>query len=211
MPPDLTRTRRLILTSVLRLQAEGQPATLGAVTPLTGLTKAAVSYQVANLRELGYLEPANGRYAPLVPTDRARALLGDGGYPLVGDIAAGQPAHAEQNVEAYITRLDQVIDMKEGDYLLRVRGESMIGIGIYPQDLVIVRPTDTVPNGDIAVVLLPGESTATLKRLEHKGAQVTLRSENPDYPPMTFPARDVRIQGCLVAHIGQANLRNRRN
>ncbi|GGK33346.1 lexA repressor [Deinococcus malanensis] len=210
MPPELTRTRRLILDAILRLQAEDTPPTLGAVAQATGLTKQAVSYQTVPLREAHYLEPAASRYAPLMLTSKARALIGGGGFPLVGEIAAGQPSYAEQNVEAYITRLDQVIDMKEGDYLLRVRGDSMIGVGIYPQDIVIVRPNETVPNGDIAVVLLPGESAATLKRVEHQNSKITLHSANPDYPPMTFPARDVRIQGCLVAHIGQASLRSRR-
>lgn len=208
MPPEeLTPTRRAILRATLTLATQ---ATHGNVARATGLTKQAVSYQAGVLREFGLLVPAASRFAPLELTDRARALLGDGGYPLVGDVAAGAPIYADQHVEEYVSRLDQVIDMRDGDFLLRVRGESMIGVGIYPGDLVVVRPAETIPNGDIAVVLLPGESTATLKRLVHRGAEVTLHSENPDYPPMTFRADEVRVQGCLVAHIGQASLRQRR-
>lgn len=207
MPPELTRTRRAILHTALRLAAQ---ATLSNVAEAVGISKQAASQQVSVLRERGYLEPGSGRYAPLQLTERARALVGDGGYPLLGDIAAGDPIHAEQNIQEYVSRLDQVIDMKEGDFLLKVRGDSMVGVGIYPGDVVVVRPAETIPNGEIAVVLLPGEGVATLKRLVHQEGVVTLHSENASYPPMTFRADEVRVQGCLVAHIGRAAVRQRR-
>ncbi|THF85492.1 LexA family transcriptional regulator [Deinococcus sp. KSM4-11] len=208
MPPDLTPTRKTILSAVLRL---GTDASATRVAHTAGLSKQALTYQAQRLRELGYLAPSAGRYGVLVPTDRTRALLGPGGYPLVGDIAAGIPDLAEQEDGQYVTRLDEVIDMREGDYLLRVRGESMTGIGVFPGDLVIVRPCDRLQNGEVGVVLIPGEGVATLKRFFLNGKAVTLRSENPEYPEMVFPSADVRIQGQLVAHIGQSIARPRRS
>ncbi|UQN10693.1 LexA family transcriptional regulator [Deinococcus sp. QL22] len=106
-------------------------------------------------------------------------------------------------MEGYATRLQDVLDLHEGDFLLRVRGDSMLGIGIYPGDLVVIHPTQAEPHpGEIVLVLLPDEESATLKRWHRLNGTVSLISENPAYLPMTFKAANVQIQGCLVGHIG---------
>ncbi|GAA5533973.1 LexA family protein [Deinococcus aluminii] len=198
MPPDLTRTRTLILQAVLRLGAQ---ATLDAVAAHVGLTKQAVSYQAGILRNLGYLERAATRYAPLVPTDRARLMLGEG-LPIYGQIAAGPPTLAEQAPDDFTPSLESLLGMKPGDFLLRVRGDSMTGVGVLDGDYVIVRPTQEVHDGEVAVVLVPGENAATLKRLYHFGPDIILMAENPAIPRMTFPAEEVRVQGKMVGRVG---------
>ncbi|MFD2609156.1 transcriptional repressor LexA [Deinococcus taklimakanensis] len=200
MPPDLTPTRTRILSAALQL---GSGATLRTIAQKLGLTHEAVRQQAKILRDLGYLEPAATRFAPLTLTERARTSLGVG-IPIYGQIAAGRPILAEQAPDHTTPSLDALLGVREGDFLLEVRGDSMTGIGVMNGDWVLVRPATTVTDGEVAVVLVPGENTATLKRLYHFGDDVVLMSENPDMPRMTFPAADVQVQGRMVARFGHA-------
>ena len=88
----------------------------------------------------------------------------------------------------------------------------MIGVGIYSGDLVAIHPTSDEPHGgEITLVIVPGDNTATLKRWQRHNGTVSLYSENPAYPPMTFKVEDVQIQGCLVGHIGTGRSRRTGN
>ena len=140
MPPELTPTRRSILQVTLRL---GAGATAGQVAHEVGITKQAISQQVNILRKLGYLHPAETRYGPLQATDKARAALGEG-LPIYGQIAAGVPALAEQSPEDFTPSIEALLGLRAGDFLLKVRGESMTGIGVMDGDYVVVRPTPEV-------------------------------------------------------------------
>lgn len=206
MPPGLTETRLKLLRLTAQLARQHGAPTPADLTRASGLSKQAVSYQLGQLREQGYVEPGEGGREPVRLTEAGRRAAGDG-LPLVGEVAAGQPTHAEQHIERLVSRLDEVLDTQAGDFLLRVRGDSMIRLGIFPGDLVAVRPCQDCPSGEIAVVLLPGEQTATLKRLYRQGKTVELVSENPEYPPMRFPSQDVRVQGVLIGHIGDLKAR----
>lgn len=198
MPPDLTPTRTRILSAALQL---GSGATLRTIAQKLGLTHEAVRQQAKILRDLGYLEPAATRFAPLTLTERARSSLGVG-IPIYGQIAAGRPILAEQAPDHTTPSLDALLGVREGDFLLEVRGDSMTGIGVMNGDWVLVRPATTVTDGEVAVVLVPGENTATLKRLYHFGDDVVLVSENPDHARMTYPAGEVQVQGRMVGRLG---------
>lgn len=198
MPPELTPTRQHLLTAVLKL---GPQATLDRLAHELGHTKQAISYQAKILVTLGYLEERHTRYGPLVPTPRTRLVLGQG-IPIYGEIAAGVPTLAEQNPDDYTPTIEELLGMKEGDFLLKVRGDSMIGIGVMPGDHVVIRPTQLVHDGEVAVVLVPGENTATLKRFYHFGDEVILRSENPHLAQMSYPAEQVRVQGRMIGRVG---------
>jgi len=176
-------------------------ATLENVARQLGVTKQAVSYQVGILRDLGYLEPPEGRYGVLVPTPHARLALGEG-LAIYGQIAAGVPTLAEQAPDEFTPSLEVLLGLKPGDFLLRVRGESMTGIGVLDGDYVVVRPTEEVHDGEVAVVLIPGENAATLKRLYHVGEEIVLVSENPAVGHLNFPANQVRVQGRMVGRVG---------
>ena len=198
MPPDLTPTRTRILSAALQL---GSGATLRTIAQKLGLTHEAVRQQAKILRDLGSLEPAATRFAPLTLTERARSSLGIG-IPIYGQIAAGRPILAEQTPDHTTPSLDALLGVREGDFLLEVRGDSMTGIGVMNGDWVLVRPATTVTDGEVAVVLVPGENTATLKRLYHFGDDVVLVSENPDHARMTYPAGEVQVQGRMVGRLG---------
>jgi len=100
--------------------------------------------------------------------------------PIVGHVAAGSPILAEQNVEDHILLSSELA--KDGFFLLRVRGDSMVNAGILNDDLVLVRPQHEAPNGSIVVALVDGD--ATVKRIERANGHVKLIAENPAYEPI---------------------------
>jgi repressor LexA len=101
--------------------------------------------------------------------------------PVVGSVAAGVPILAEQNIEDHVLLSPDMA--QEGNFLLRVRGESMINAGILDGDLVLVRPQQEAPaNGVIVVALVDGD--ATVKRFERGNGHIRLVAENPAYEPI---------------------------
>jgi len=117
--------------------------------------------------------------------------------PVLGKIAAGTPVEAIQNE---ISRISLPANLeKNGEYFgLKVQGDSMIEAGINEGDTVIVRKTDNVENGKIAVVLID-DHEAMLKRIRRKGKTVALESANRNYETKIFGPDRVKIQGILVS------------
>ena len=114
--------------------------------------------------------------------------------PIVGEIACGQPITAEQNIEGYA-------DLPDGchaDFALRCKGDSMEPTFMHG-DLVLIRQTPDFQPGQIAAVGIEGE--ATLKHVYRQGDQILCVSENPAYPPQTFPAQEVTIYGLAVGYV----------
>jgi repressor LexA len=108
--------------------------------------------------------------------------------PLVGSVAAGAPRLAEQDVE------DWVAAPFEGDFVLRVTGESMIGAGILDGDLVVVKRQPTARDGEIVVAQI--EDEATVKRLRRADGRVHLMPENDAFEPIVVD--EVLILGVVV-------------
>jgi len=100
--------------------------------------------------------------------------------PIVGHVAAGSPILAEQNIEDHVLLSSDLA--KEGYFLLRVRGDSMVNAGILDGDLALVRPQHEASNGSIVVALVDGD--ATVKRFERSNGHVKLIPENPAYQPI---------------------------
>jgi repressor LexA len=201
MPPRLTELRLHLLRTIQRLTREhGGPPSAAELARHLKLSEVTVSEHLRILRDLDYLERQGAR-GRLVLCDRALALIG-GGIPIYGQIAAGPPTLAEQSPEGFTPDFETLLGFRDGDFLLLVRGDSMTGIGVMPGDHVLVRPAQEVHDGEVAVVLVPGEGAATLKRLYHFGEQVILMSENPEHARMTFSASEVQVQGRMIARVG---------
>ncbi len=100
--------------------------------------------------------------------------------PIVGNVAAGVPILAEQNIEDHLMLSPDIA--QEGWFLLKVRGDSMINAAILDGDLVLVRPRQEASNGQIVVALVDDE--ATVKRFHRENGRVELIAENPDYAPI---------------------------
>jgi len=116
--------------------------------------------------------------------------------PILGTVAAGQPILTEENWDGVITMHRTILKKNKKYFALRVRGDSMIGIGIMDGDMAIVETQAAVDNGEIAVVVT--EEAATLKRFYREATRIRLQAENPAYKPMYY--QDVRVLGRL-AHI----------
>lgn len=117
--------------------------------------------------------------------------------PLIGRVAAGSPILAQEHVEASFA-LDPNLFDQTPDYLLRVRGMSMRDVGILDGDLLAVRRTNEVRNGQIAVVRVGDE--VTVKRWRRQGYQVQLLPENPEYAPIVLDSRrdEFAVEGLGV-------------
>jgi repressor LexA len=180
---DLTKRQQEIFDFIKRYSAKyGYPPTVHA--------------HLANLERIGLLrrDPTKPRAIELL--DRAAAGVRSfvrPGLPLVGQVAAGQPVLAEENIEDYI-QTPGFAGGEDGEYLLRVRGESMKDVGILDGDLVVVRPQDVANDGDIVVALVGEE--ATVKRFFQEVDHVRLQPENEAMQPIR--SRDVRVLGKVV-------------
>ena len=117
--------------------------------------------------------------------------------PILGNVAAGAPILAQENIEDYLT-----FDTggRTGEHFaLQVRGESMLGAGILPRDYVVVHQQEDFRNGDIVVALF--EDEATVKTLRRKDGHVWLMPENPEYEPIN--GDHARLLGKVVAVVRQ--------
>lgn len=113
--------------------------------------------------------------------------------PIVGTIAAGTPILAENNITDHF-KIDASIP---ADFIIRIKGDSMIDEGILDGDLAFIRHQDTVENGEIAAVLI--DDSATLKKFYRNDGTITLIAANKNVPPKTYTNGDIRIMGKLVA------------
>ena len=197
-----------LLTALHRLSLRQSSVSITDLANVMNIGRKTILDHLTALRSLGLVQASDGRHAALALTDDGRAAI-HVGIPIYGQIAAGPPTLAEQNPDDYTPSLDVLLGVREGDFLLCVRGDSMTGIGVMDGNHVLVRPTQEVRDGEVAVVLIPGENAATLKRFYLFGDQVTLQSENPNHPLMTFHASEVLIQGRMIAHFGQPGPRRR--
>ena len=196
---DLTKRQQEIFEFIKKYSAEfGYPPTVRDIGKAVGLASSStVHAHLANLERIGLLrrDPTKPRAIELL-VDRAAAgvkAVINPGLPLVGQVAAGQPIVAEENIEEYI-QTPSFAGGEDGSYLLRVRGESMKNVGILPDDLVVVRPQDTATDGDIVVALVGEE--ATVKRYFQETDHIRLQPENETMEPIR--SRDVTVLGRVV-------------
>ncbi len=113
--------------------------------------------------------------------------------PMIGTVTAGQPILATENIEGYFPLLSE--DMPRGEtFMLKVKGESMINVGIYDGDQIIVKRQPTADNGDIVVALIDG--SATVKTYYKEDGHFRLQPENDTMDPIIVP--DLTILGKVV-------------
>jgi repressor LexA len=126
-------------------------------------------------------DPSKSRTVQLVQDAGADQMRRNAiSVPVIGNVAAGAPILAEQNIEEHVMLSSDMA--QEGNFLLRVRGDSMINAGILDGDMVLVRPQHEAPTGTIVVALVDGD--ATVKRFERGNGHVRLVAENPAYEPI---------------------------
>ena len=155
---NLTKRQQEIFDFVKRYAGEhGYPPTVRDIGKAIGLTSSStVHAHLANLEKLGLLRrdrPSRGRSRCWWTRRRPRSAAN--GLPLVGQVAAGQPILAEENIKEYVT-VPPIAGGEDGEFVLRVKGDSMKNAGIFEDDYVVVRPQKTATNGEIVVAMLEG-------------------------------------------------------
>jgi repressor LexA len=196
---DLTKRQQEIFDFIKRYSAKyGYPPTVRDIGKAVGLASSStVHAHLSNLEKAGLLrrDPSKPRAIELL--DRAAAavksVVAPAGLPLVGSVAAGQPILAEENIEDYV-QVPEIAGGEEGEYVLRVRGDSMKNAGILPGDFVVVRPQETAGDGEIVVALVGEE--ATVKRFFRESDHVRLQPENETMEPIR--SREVSVLGRVV-------------
>ena len=201
----LTARQRQILDLIRdRIATRGYPPTVREIGEAVGLASpSSVHAQISTLVRAGRLRRDPSKTRALVVVEENRPTPGPAysdptslrSVPLLGAIAAGDPTLADQHVEEVMTLPTRLVGQGEL-FMLEVKGESMTGAGILPDDLVVVREQPMVENGEIAAVLVD-ETEATVKRVRFLAdRRIELCSENADYPP--FIPDHPRILGKVV-------------
>jgi repressor LexA len=192
----LTKRQQEIFDFIKRYSARhGYPPTVRDIGKAIGLgSPSTVHAHLTNLEKLGLLkrDPSKPRALELL-RETARKAVGPSGLPLVGRVAAGAPILAEENIEDYVD-VPPIAGGDDGDYVLRVAGDSMKDAGILDGDHVVVRPQDTALNGEIVVALVGEE--ATVKRFFKERDHVRLQPENSALEPIR--TREAQVLGRVV-------------
>ena len=182
----------------------GYPPTVREIGEAVGLASpSTVHAHLANLERAGLLrrDPTKPRALELVGRRGPGTAARDGEIrrlPLVGDIAAGGPLLAEENIEDHVA-VPEPLSRGGEEFLLRVKGDSMIGAGILHGDIVVVRRQPTARDGEIVVALVGDDEAAdeaTVKRFFREGDRIRLQPENDTLAPIY--ARHVRILGKVI-------------
>src|SRR5579864_415933 len=198
---DLTNRQRAILEFITRTHKErGYPPSVREIGEAVGLqSPSSVHAQLATLAERGYLrkDPTRPRaiVVQLDATGIPQHTSAVASVPLIGQIAAGSPILATEQIEETLP-LPQDLVGTGTLFALRVKGDSMINAGIFDGDTVVIRQQKTADDGTIIAALVDGEE-ATVKRLSRKGGRVRLLAENPAYDPIE--PDDVQVLGKVVA------------
>jgi len=196
---ELTPRQQAILDFVAtKVEAEGLPPTLAEIAAAFGFkqTRGAHKHLLA-LEAKGRLSllPGKARGIRLHAGARSRRRSDSLELPVLGRVAAGAPIGAgnEGGIERHLL-LDRAMFFPTPDYLLKVRGDSMVEDGIFDGDLIAVHRTPVAENGQIVVARVDGE--LTVKRFERGKERIRLLPRNPDYAPIVVsPDADFAIEG----------------
>jgi repressor LexA len=175
------------------IRTNGYPPTVREICAALHLSSpSTVHAHLANLERLGFIkrDPSKPRALDVVNDLRPAPPL-----PLVGQVAAGVPILAEENIEELID-VPAFLRRDDADFVLRVEGDSMADAGILSGDFIIVHSQEQAENGAIVVALVGDE--ATTKRFYRQGATVRLQPENELYEPIVVNADEVQLVGTVV-------------
>ena len=191
----LTPKQQQIYDYILSFTSQhGYPPSVREIGAAVGLkSPSTVHFHMKGLEEAGVIVKAEGKTRAITIPVAEETDPRENQIPILGNVAAGAPILAEECIEDYLTFDTQ--GMSGEHFALRVRGESMLGAGILPGDLVVVHRQQDAYNGEIVVALF--EDEATVKTLSRRGGHTWLLPENPDYDPIDGDHAD--IIGKVVA------------
>lgn len=206
MNQQLTKTQEKVLQNIIHfIDKNGFPPTIREIMALMGYASVNNVQRILNvLEQRGYIKRnlrGGARCIEIVNKSQAKKLF-EKKIPILGVVAAGSPLLAEQNIEGYLTINPNLMGF-DGDFVLRVKGDSMKDANIHDADLIVVKQTNFPDNRDIIVALLDEE--ATVKRFYLEKDSVRLQPENPNYQAITINKNDMyfRVLGKVQAVISK--------
>lgn len=195
---SLSKRQKLILDFIEeRIKTKGYPPSVREIGAAVGLkSSSTVHAHLMQLESKGFIRKDPSKPRSVIPVNREEPITSDLAsisLPLVGDVAAGTPILAEENIEAYLPVPVDFVG-SGNHYILRVKGESMIEAGILDGDYLIVRQQVDASNGEIVVAML--EDEATVKRYYKRDQFIELKPENSSMQPII--AAQVAILGKVT-------------
>ncbi len=201
MPRDkISAKQQEILEYIKKVTlSRGYPPAVREICQAVSLkSTASVHSHLSVLEERGYIrrDPSKPRAIEIIDDDFDLTRREISNIPVVGNVAAGEPILAEENIRDYFPL---PADMLPNDqvFMLKIRGDSMIGSGILDGDLVVVRQTNSASNGDMVVALI--EDGATVKYYYKENGHFRLQPDNPDYDPII--TENLQILGQVIGVI----------
>ena len=199
MRKKLTDRQQEILDFIVsEIQRQGYPPTLREICSKFDISSTqGVRRHIDALEKKGYIQREPGARSISVSSDILDLSLGQDvvSIPLLGEVAAGTPIFADENVEDQITVSSDWVGPRGEHFFLKVKGYSM-AYSILPGDLVLVEQTQVAHNGEIIVALI--EDEATVKRFYKKGSEIRLQSDNPEFEDI-IPQDSLQILGRVTA------------
>ncbi|MBR5712554.1 MAG: transcriptional repressor LexA [Lachnospiraceae bacterium] len=197
MPGKITSKQQEILEFIKeQILAKGYPPSVRDICDAVSLrSTSSVHAHLATLEENGYIrrDPAKPRCIEIIDDSfrlTNRELVN---VPLIGTVAAGQPLLAEESIVDYFPIPAEYMPNKE-TFFLTVKGDSMINVGIYDGDRLLVQRQNTASNGDTVVALV--EDSATVKTFYKENGHIRLQPENDSMDPIIVP--DCMILGVVI-------------
>ena len=187
----LTNKQEIILTNIKKFMAEkGYAPTIRELCKICNLNSTATMFvHLKNLTKKGYINQTESKFRTIelnVPNEYAIKDEEVVSVPLLGKVAAGNPIEAIENPNEYFSLPKEFVPKNHEVFTLEVNGESMINVGIFDGDIVIVKKQSNANNGEI-VVAMTDENEVTLKRFYKEDGYIRLQPENDTMAPIILP------------------------
>ncbi len=176
-----------------QILAKGYPPSVREICEAVNLrSTSSVHAHLETLEKNGYIrrDPTKPRAIEITDDDFNLTRREMAQVPIIGQVAAGMPILATENIEDYFPVSSNFMPKKES-FMLRVKGDSMINAGIFNKDLVLVERDEDAKNGDLVVALV--DDSATVKTFYKEDGHIRLQPENDDYDPIIVP--DCKVIG----------------
>lgn len=211
---DLTQRQAEILQFIVnKVKKNGYPPTVREIAQAVRLSSSATIHaHLKKLEELGYIkrDPSKPRAIEIKsvfynsgaqkesnPSDSGTFDNNTVLIPLIGNIAAGTPVLAEENIEDYFPLTADFVKNNNEVFILKVKGDSMVNAGILDKDYIVINKQETAMNGEIIAALI--EDEATVKRFFKKAGSIKLMPENDFMEPIIV--KDIKILGKVIGVI----------
>lgn len=197
MAGKITPKQQMILDYIKEeILAKGYPPTVREICERVGLkSTSSVHSHLNTLEENGYIrrDPTKPRAIEIMDDEFGLARREMTNIPVLGRVAAGEPLLAVENIKEYFSLPTEFLPNAE-TYILEVHGESMINVGFYEGDYLIIEKTNTAKNGDIVVALI--DDSVTVKRFFKEEGYIRLQPENDNMDPII-------VNDCVI--VGKAH------